>query len=95
MMDVMAVPQLVTVAVSLLAGVAFGLLYFRALRASVHLLVAGASAGTHAGLTLARIAVAGAFAFLLALWGAAALLAGFAGFLAARAFALRAARRES
>jgi len=94
-MDAMATPQLVTIAVSLLAGVAFGLLYFRAMRASVHHLVTGASTGKHIGLTLARIAVAGTFAFLLALWGAAALLSGFAGFLAARALALRAARRET
>ena len=94
MMDAMAGPQFLTIAISLLAGLAFGLLYFRVLRASVHRLVTGASAGKHIGLTLARIAVAGAFAFLLALWGAAALLAGFAGFLAARVLALRAARRQ-
>ena len=95
MMDTMAAPQLLTIAVSLLAGLGFGLLYFRAMRASVQRLLAGASPGKVAGLTLARIAIAGAFASLLALWGAAALLAGFAGFLAARALALRAARRQA
>ena len=80
---------------SALAGGVFGWLYFRAMRHTVQRLVAGASAGAVAGLTLVRIAIAGLLALFLARWGAAMLLAAFAGFLIARTVMLRAARREA
>lgn len=75
------------------AGFVFGLAYFAALRQSVAALAAGADWWRPAALTLGRIAAALVFLVLAAKLGAAALLAALAGFLAARAAALRAARR--
>jgi hypothetical protein len=75
------------------AGILFGLLYFAALRRSVAL-IAGRGGWLGAlALTLARLGAAGAFLFGTAKLGAVPLLAAFAGFLLARAVALRSARR--
>jgi hypothetical protein len=75
------------------AGFAFGLAYFWALRRSVAALATGNGWWRPAAFTLGRIAAALIFLVLAAKLGTAALLAAFAGFLAARAAALRAARR--
>jgi hypothetical protein len=74
------------------AGVAFGLVYFLALRRTVALFTAGRGWLLPAALTLGRIGAAVIFLGLAAKLGATALLATFIGFQLARAFALRAAR---
>ncbi len=79
-------------AAALVAGFALGLGYFAAVRRTADLL--DGRSGWHApiALTLGRIVAAVAVLALLAQLGAAALLAGFAGFLIARSLALRTAR---
>ena len=77
-----------------LAGVAFGFLYFAALRRTVALLAARRSWAAPLLFTGSRIGAALLFLALAATQGAAPLLAAFAGFLVARAFALRAVRRN-
>ena len=77
-----------------LAGIAFGLAYFTALRSSVDLYCAG---GSRLGLTALMVGRIGAAALLLGLpvaLGALPLLAAFVGFLIARVMALRMARRD-
>lgn len=66
-------------------GFAFGLVYFAALRRSVARLAAIRLATDRSWLE--------PVALTLGRWGAASLLATFAGFLLARAFAVRVARR--
>lgn len=75
------------------AGFAFGLAYFAALRRSIAFLAASADWHRPIALTLGRLAAAALFLLLAAKLGALPLLAAFVGFLAARAVALRAARR--
>ena len=77
-----------------LSGVVLGWAYFRALRAAVERHVGGARAGTLALLTAGRLAGVAIVLVVLARLGAAALLAGFGGFLLARVLALRATRGE-
>ena len=78
---------------SLLAGLGFGFAYFTMLRRTVAYFGAGAGYLAPAALTLARIAAAVIFFACAARLGALPLLAGFLGFLLARTWALRAARR--
>ena len=75
------------------AGFGFGLAYFAALRRSVDLYAAGRGPLVPALLTAVRIALAIAVFAVAAKSGATALLGAFAGFLVARAVAVRAARR--
>lgn len=75
------------------AGIAFGLVYFAALRRTIALFTAGRGwLGLLAG-TLGRIGAAVVFLAVAAKLGAAPLLAAFLGFLLARGVALRARRR--
>jgi hypothetical protein len=76
-----------------LAGFILGLAYFAAVQRTALLFVAGGGWLAPVALTLGRIAAAVLFLALAARLGAAPLLAGFAGFLLARAIALRVARR--
>lgn len=75
------------------AGLPFGLLYFAALNRSVTLFVGGRGWHGPIGLALGRFGAAIGFLLIAAKLGAAPLLGGFAGFLMARALALRAPRR--
>jgi len=84
---------LVLALIAALAGLAFGLVYFQALRRTVDLFAGGCGWLGPVGLTLARIAGAAVFLTFLARFGAIPLLAGFLGFLLARMIALRLARR--
>jgi hypothetical protein len=72
-------------------GLAFGLVYFAALRRTVDLFGAGRRLAP-AALTLGRLAGAISFFGLVARLGALPLLSAFVGFLLARTFALRAVR---
>lgn len=76
-----------------LAGLVFGLVYFRALRRTVELHVAGRGWLGPVALSFARIAGAVIVLTFMARLGALPLLSGFFGFLLARGIALRAARR--
>jgi F1F0 ATPase subunit 2 len=76
-----------------LAGLAFGLLYFAALRWTVDFYLGARGWLVPVSLTLARIIAAVVVLALAARLGAAALFCVFLGFLAARALALRTARR--
>jgi N-ATPase, AtpR subunit len=84
---------LVVAAAMAFAGLALGLIYFRALRRTVDLFAGGRGWLGPAGLTLARIAGAVIVLTFMARLGAMPLLAGFLGFLLARAVSLRSARR--
>ena len=77
------------------AGLMFGLAYFAALKRSVTLLVRSDSWLGPVALTLGRAGAAVGFLLIAAKLGAAPLLSGFAGFLVARALALRAKRRAA
>jgi hypothetical protein len=77
------------------AGLAFGLAYFAALRRTVDLYGSGGRILGPAALTLGRVAGATVFLVVAARLGALPLLAAFLGFLVARAAALRAARRAA
>ena len=76
-----------------LAGFVFGLAYFAAVQRTALLFAAGRGWLAPVALTVGRIGAAVLFLALAARLGAAPLLAGFAGFLLARAVALRVARR--
>jgi len=76
-----------------IAGLAFGFIYFAALRRSVNLFVGGKGWLGPLALTVGRIGAAAGFLFVAAKLGAAPLLAAFIGFLMARAVALRGERR--
>lgn len=76
-----------------LAGYVLGRSYFAFLRRGVRLSVARRVWAPYMLGALVRIAAAALFFAFIVRWGAPALLAAFAGFLAARQLALRAARR--
>jgi hypothetical protein len=76
-----------------LAGLALGLLYFRALQRTVDRLAGDRGWAGAVGLTLARLAGAVILLTLAARLGAMPLLGAFLGFLMARMIALRQARR--
>ncbi|MFO1107145.1 MAG: ATP synthase subunit I [Amaricoccus sp.] len=67
-----------------LAGALAGLVYFRAVWATAHLLAGGGQRGRAIALTLARLALLGGFLILAARHGPAALLAAALGILLAR-----------
>jgi hypothetical protein len=77
------------------AGLALGLLYFSLLRRTAEALSFGAGWRGPLLFSLARISGAVLLFGLAAHFGWAALLAAFAGFLAARGFMLRQARRAA
>lgn len=77
-----------------IGGLAFGILYFAALRRSIDLFVHRAGWVGPAVLTAGRIAAAAMLFALLSRLGPAVVLAAFLAFLAARGLALRAARKE-
>ncbi len=88
-----------TLAEILRAAAPFGLLgallgagYFTALRHNVERYLAGAPLGPSLALHVGRLALAGIALALIAKAGAAALLGALAGFLLARALAVRLAR---
>jgi N-ATPase, AtpR subunit len=74
------------------AGFVVGLLYFAALERTVALYVSGRGWVGPLAFTLGRIAAAAVFLAFAAKLGVISLLSAFAGFLLARALALRAAR---
>ena len=76
-----------------LGGFLFGLGYFIALRRTVDVFVGGQRRLLPMVLTLSRVAAAILLLGVAARFGALPLLAAFAGFLLARALALRAVRR--
>jgi hypothetical protein len=80
-------------AITAIAGLIFGSLYFAALKCSVALFVGGHGWLGPLTLMLGRIGAAAGFLFVAAKLGAAPLLTTFIGFLMARAVALRAERR--
>ena len=86
-----------TGAVSLLAfavgGLLLGVVYFALLRQSVDLFVGGRGRGVPAVLTLGRFVGIALFFAAAARLGALPLLGTFLGFLVARGFAVRGARR--
>lgn len=75
------------------AGLLVGLSYFAALRRTVQLYGANGNPLWPAALTIGRMVGAAAFLVLAARLGALPLLAGFSGFILARAIALYAVRR--
>jgi hypothetical protein len=93
MTDILASTQALTLA-GALTGFAGGLVYFAALRRTVTLLASGESWRGALALSLGRLGAAVILLLLLSRLGAAPLLAALLGFLAARAIALRAVRRE-
>ncbi|MFC7333117.1 ATP synthase subunit I [Rhodocista pekingensis] len=74
---------------ALAAGLAGGIVYFRALRLNARLWLAGRGVVLPLLLHAGRLLLAGGLFVLAAQAGAAALLAGFAGFLAARRLTVR------
>lgn len=88
---------LVTIAIAagmVLPGIAFGVVYFTALRRSVSLYCAGGSRLGLVALTLGRLAAAALLLGLAAGLGALPLLAALLGFLIARVMALRTVSKE-
>jgi len=75
------------------SGLLLGLAYFAALKHSVAQLLGGNGWLAPLALTLVRLSIAAGFLYAAVQLGAAPLLAGFAGFLVARALAVRAQRR--
>lgn len=75
-------------------GLAFGIVYFAALRRSIDRFVQGAGWVGPVALTAGRVAAAVILFGLVSRLGPAALLAAFLAFLAARGLAVRAARKE-
>jgi hypothetical protein len=85
----MTASSLLPAALAAFGGLILGIGYFLALRRTTALLAGGRGWVGPAGLTLARIAVAAVLFGFAARLGALPLLTGFAGFLLARAIALR------
>jgi N-ATPase, AtpR subunit len=77
------------------AGFALGMGYFASLRRGVRLAVARHRWSSYLLLALARMTAAALFLAFAVRWGVPALLAAFAGLLAARRIAVRAARRPA
>jgi hypothetical protein len=85
----------ITAAVTFFAGLAFGFGYFAVLRRTIDLYVLGRGRVVPAILALGRFAATILLFAATATSGALPLLAGFMGFLLARAVALRATRRAT
>lgn len=90
--DWQALPLYVTLPGGFLAGLVLGFAYFRALRATVGLLVGGRHPLLGLALTLSRLAMLAAGFYLAVRVGGLALLAALAGVLCAKAVMLRRAR---
>ena len=90
--DALASPRF-TVPVFATAGLVLGMAYFASLRRVVQFVVVCRAWSPYVLLGLARIAAAALFFTFAARWGVPALLAAFAGFLAARQLAVRSSRR--
>jgi N-ATPase, AtpR subunit len=84
---------LLSTAIFVVAGIAFGRGYFAALRYAVTLYCAGSGRLRATGLSLGRLAAAAGFFLLAARAGAWPLLGALLAFLVTRAFAIRSARR--
>ncbi|ACI97808.1 ATP synthase subunit I [Rhodospirillum centenum] len=82
-------PTALAALAALAAGLAGGVIYFRALRLNARLWLAGRGVALPLLLHAGRLLLAGGLFVLAAQAGAAALLAGFAGFLAARRLTVR------
>lgn len=87
-------PSVIQIGAPLLAGFLFGLCYFYAVRVTAENLASGKGWAIPALLTAARLAGAVLLSLYLVQFGALPLLAGFVGFLLARAFSTRAAREQ-
>ncbi len=88
-----AFPDIAAMAALAIAGLAFGLVYFRAVALTAGRILSGAGPAGTVALVAGRLAGA-AMLFALAAWlGAGPLVAAFAGFLVARAVTMRRARR--
>jgi F1F0 ATPase subunit 2 len=87
-------PLLLTVLTYAVVGLAAGLAYFAVLRVNVRLYVDGSSSWCPLILHGVRIAVAVGLFWILAIQGAAPMLAGLAGFVTARFVALRWKERQ-
>jgi len=74
---------------ALVAGLLFGLGYFYVLKRSVTLLLQPGNRGLGVALSLGRLILAALLLWQAAQFGAATLLSGLAGFVAARVIALR------
>lgn len=85
-------PVLVLFAV---AGTVLGAAYFASLRRSLRQVLARRGGWRYPLMALARIAATALFFAVAVRWGTSALLAAFAGFLAARQLAVIAARRPA
>lgn len=88
----MTMSDLVSPAVFAALGVALGLAYFWLLRANLRLFFRGR--GQAVAVLVLRLAAAGTVFWLIAGWGAAALIPALAGFLAGRFLFLRWSRRQ-
>jgi F1F0 ATPase subunit 2 len=86
--------QLFSIGLPLLAGFLFGLAYFHAVRTTARYLAENKGWQIPTFLIVARLGGAIALLVYLARLGAMPLLAGFLGFLLARAVATRPARKE-
>jgi F1F0 ATPase subunit 2 len=85
--------QLPLLALFAAAGIVLGTAYFASLRRSVRQALARRAGWRYPLMALIRIAATGLFFAVAVRWGISALLAAFAGFLAARQLAIIAARR--
>jgi N-ATPase, AtpR subunit len=95
MMAATAAPSLLVTAAFAVGGLAFGVVYFAALRRTADLYAVGQRRLVPAALTLGRLAAAILFLGFAARTGALPLLAGFLGFLVARGLALRTVQRTA
>jgi len=85
---------LVLPALTLVLGMAFGMLHFNSLKAVTRLYVSGKSLGTALAIQLLRMIVAVAVFACFAFAGATTLLTGTLGFLLGRAIVLRRTGKE-
>jgi F1F0 ATPase subunit 2 len=93
MTDLSMLPLSAILAVCFAGGFALGYVYFRALRETADLIVAGRRPLVGLALTLGRLALLCAGFYLAVLAGGAALLAALAGVLGAKALMLRQPRK--
>ena len=93
MMQQIPASTMILAAAMIIAGFVFSLGYFHVMQQSVARFAAGRGWGVPAALTLGRLIAVTLFLAAAAKLGAAALIAAFAGFLAARAISLHKAKR--
>ncbi|PRY80537.1 F1-F0 ATPase (N-ATPase) AtpR subunit [Yoonia maritima] len=95
MIDLSAIPLLITLPVCFLAGLFIGYGYFRALRATADLIVQDGQPLLGLALTLGRLSLLVTGFFIAVLAGGFALLATFAGLLCAKALMLYRMQKEA